>query len=416
MLGPIILTLALAGSVQAPPPTEVVAQIQVHGNFLTPEDEVIRLAEVRVGMPFEASTLDAVRARLHSAGRFVSVEVLKRFASIADPTQILLVIIVDDGRVEVDWKTGEVKAPGGFWGRRAPRLMFLPIFGYEDGYGLSYGVQFAFPNPVGSRSRLAFPLTWGGEKMAGVELEKNLDKGPFTRVEGGGSLSRRENPFFAENDDRSRLWVEGERRFARSLRASITTGWQRASFAADTRTFATIGADVELDTRLDPFLARNAVYARAGWERLGFEPAAVNRTSLEARGHIGLVGQSIVVLRALREDSDRPLPPNFKQLLGGKSNLRGFEAGHAIGDTLVVGSTELRVPLTSPLNLGKIGVSAFVDAGTVYGKGARLGDQRFERGIGGSVWVAAAVLRLDLSVARGLGAGTRVQFGAGVTF
>ena len=98
------------------------------------------------------------------------------------------------------------------------------------------------------------------------------------------------------------------------------------------------------------------------------------------------------------------------------SNLRGFEAGHAIGDTLVAGSAELRVPLTSPLNFGKLGVSVFVDAGTVYDDGERLGDQRFERSAGGGVWITAAVLRLNLSVARGIGAGTRVQFGAGVTF
>jgi hypothetical protein len=411
----VLLALALAGGAQ-PASAEVVAQVQVHGNLLTPEDEVIRLAEVRIGMPFEASTIEDVTSRLRATRRFVSVEVLERFASIADPKQITLVIMVDEGRVEVDWDTGEVRAPGGLMRGRGPRLMFLPIFGYEDGYGFSYGVQLALPNPAGSRSRLAFPLTWGGEKMAGAELEKNLDRGPFTRVKGGGSLSRREHPLLQEDDDRRRVWIEGERRFARSLRAGITTGWQRASFAGGAESFGTIGADVELDTRLDPFLARHAVYARAGWERLGFDVGASDRTSLEARGHIGVLGQSVLVLRALREDSDRPLPANFKPLLGGMANLRGFDAGYAIGDTLVVASAEVRVPLTSPLSIGKLGVSAFVDAGTVYDKGERIGGQRFERGVGGAVWITAAVLRLDLSVARGIGGGTRVQFGAGATF
>lgn len=416
MTASILLALALAGGAQATAPAEVVAQIQVHGNLLTAEDEVIRLAEVRVGMPFEAATVEAVTARLRATRRFVNVEVLKRFASIVDPAQIILVIIVDDGRVEVNWETGEVKAPRGVLARRGPRLMFLPILGYEDGYGFSYGVRFALPNPTGSRSRLAFPLTWGGERMAGAELEKNLERGPFTRVKGAVSLSRRENPFFHENDDRGRAWIEGERRFARSFSASITTGWQRASFAGEREAFGTIGAGVELDTRLDPFLSPNAVHARAAWERLALDAGPVNRTSLEAGGHLGLIGQSLLVVRALREDSDRPLPANFKPLLGGMSNLRGFEAGHAIGDTLVAGSAELRVPLTSPFSIGKLGVSAFVDAGTVYDKGERLSNQRFERGVGGVVWITAAVLRLDFSVARGVGAGTRVQFGAGVTF
>jgi hemolysin activation/secretion protein len=210
--------------------------------------------------------------------------------------------------------------------------------------------------------------------------------------------------------------VRGERRFGRSLLASVATGLERSTFQGRSESFGTVEAGVELDTRLDPFLSPNAVYARAGWERLGLESGAVSRTSLEGQGHIGLLGQTVFVVRALREDSDRPLPPNFKPLLGGMSNLRGFEAGYAVGDTLVAGSAEIRLPLTSPLNFGKVGVSAFVDIGTAYGKDSRLADQQFERGVGGAVWVAAAVFRLDLSVARGLGSGTRVHFGAGVTF
>ena len=121
VIASVLLTLALAGGAQATAPAEVVAQIQVHGNLLTPEEEVIRLAEVRVGMPFEASTIETVTTRLRATRRFVNVEVLKRFASIADPSQIIIVIIVDDGPVRVNWETGEVQAPGGNPGRAAGR-------------------------------------------------------------------------------------------------------------------------------------------------------------------------------------------------------------------------------------------------------------------------------------------------------
>ena len=38
-------------------------------------------------------------------------------------------------------------------------------------------------------------------------------------------------------------------------------------------------------------------------------------------------------------------------------------------------STELVVPLTSPLKLAKLRVTAFIDRGTVYSKGQRFGDQ-----------------------------------------
>jgi hemolysin activation/secretion protein len=97
-------------------------------------------------------------------------------------------------------------------------------------------------------------------------------------------------------------------------------------------------------------------------------------------------------------------------------NLRGFDAGVAAGDDLVAGSVELRVPLTSPLNAGKLGVSAFVDTGTVYPAGERFRGQPRRTGIGGAVWVSATVVHAILSVAHGRGAGTRVQFGIGTTF
>ena len=93
---------------------EVVAEIRVHGNLITPEDEVLRLADVRVGMPFAPDTPEQVAARLQTSKRFERVEVLKRFASISDPSQIVLVIIVDDGRVAVDWSDRE--------GVRTPRV------------------------------------------------------------------------------------------------------------------------------------------------------------------------------------------------------------------------------------------------------------------------------------------------------
>src|SRR5260221_9697553 len=78
----------------------VVAAITVHGNAATPDDEVIRLAGVSVGTAFEADTIINVETRLNASGRFEHAQVLKRFASLADPTQILLVIIVDEGPVK----------------------------------------------------------------------------------------------------------------------------------------------------------------------------------------------------------------------------------------------------------------------------------------------------------------------------
>jgi outer membrane protein assembly factor BamA len=400
----------------APSAPAVVAGITVHGNAATPDDDVLRLAGVSVGTPFEDDTPSRAEGRLNASGRFAHVQVLKRFASLADPTQILLVIVVDEGPVKLQGSgpSARIVRAGG------PHLLFLPVLDYEDGHGLTYGAQFSRPNPFGHHSRLSFPLTWGGDKRAGVQLDKDFSdskRGPLTRVQAFASFSRRTNPFFENDDDRVHVGVRGEREIVPAVKLAATASWDHVAFLGQDDRFVDATIDVVVDTRIDPMLARNAVYARAAWDHFSFSSGgAANRTSLEGRAYVGLLGQTILVVRALYDGSDRPLPPYLQPLLGGMDTLRGFEAGHAVGDTLATGSAELRVPLTSPLSLGKLGVSAFMDAGTVYRMGERFSDQTLERGVGGSVWFSAAVFRLSLAVAHGIGGETRAHFGTTLSF
>lgn len=163
-------------------------------------------------------------------------------------------------------------------------------------------------------------------------------------------------------------------------------------------------------------LPRNAVYARAVVDRLHFPGLPMTRTELEADGHLALYRDAVLVLGARREDISRSAPPFFKSVLGGASSLRGFWAGTAIGDTMVNGSAEVRILLTSSLTLAKFGTSIFMDTGTAYDKGQRLPDQKVKRGMGGGVWATAALFRLSFMVAHGMGACTRVHFDAGLTF
>jgi outer membrane protein assembly factor BamA len=244
-------------------------------------------------------------------------------------------------------------------------------------------------------------------------LDKTITGGPLDRVIGGLSLSRRTNPFYDEDDSRARVWVRGERAAGRWLRAGATAGWQHVSFFDATDRFAHVGADVTLDTRIDLVVPRNAVYARAAWEHI----AGADRLDVEGRGYVGLIGQAVLEVRGTRSDANRSLPPYLKPLLGGMGNLRGFKAGTAAGDTQVTSSAELLVPLSSALvSIARVGVSAFVDAGTTYDKGQRLRDQEWRQGVGGSVWFSAAFLRLNIAVARGLGSSTRVHVGANLLF
>jgi outer membrane protein assembly factor BamA len=408
--------LRLPGHAARQASPETIAEVRVHGNHLTSDAEIVKLSGLTIGAEVEPTTLTDITSRLRASKKFEDVTVLKRFASIADPSQIVIVIIVNEGPVRIampDLPTDPIRIVkrGGL-----RNLMFLPILDAEDGYGVTYGVRLALVGIVGERSRVSLPFSWGGFKQAGLELDKTLTNAPLSRIEIGGAVQRQENPAFQENDDRRRAWVRVERG-AGPVRAGGGIGWQHVSFAGADENIRSVGADLTLDTRIDPILPRNAVYAVASWERLTFASGgATNRTRVEGRGYLGLIRQTVLVLRAVREDADRPLPLYLKSLLGGWSSLRGFKAGSFVGDSLVSGSVELRMPLDSPLDVAKLGVSIFVDAGAAYDKGQRFADRPVERGIGASVWLTAAVFRMSLSVAHGRGATTRVNFGAGLTF
>jgi outer membrane protein assembly factor BamA len=393
---------------------ETVAAIQVHGNTVTKDDEVRRLAGIEIGTMVEANTVDEVAARLRTAKRFDDVRVLKRFASIEDPSQILLVIIVDEGPVHIE-RTGDEVNPTRVVRSHPLGLMVMPVLTREDGYGFTYGARLARRTVAGRNSRLSFPLTWGGEKKAGADFEKTMEHAPVDRVIAGVAVSQRTNPFYEQDDNRQRAWVRIERELVPTLRVGATAGWQHVSFMDLDDRFAQAGADVVLDTRVDPNLPRNAIFARASWEHLG-GPAQAGHYVLDARGYLGLFRQNVLAVRALRDAADSPLPPYLQPLLGGMANLRGFRAGTLAGDILVAYSAELIVPLTSPLSVGKVGLSAFADRGTVYDVGERLRDQTMKQGYGGGVWFSAAFLKLNIAVAHGRGSSTRMHVGANVSF
>ena len=67
------------------------------------------------------------------------------------------------------------------------------------------------------------------------------------------------------------------------------------------------------------------------------------------------------------------------------------------------------------MKLGKFGVSAFCDWGGLR-PGPALRDQPIYKGAGGSVWFTAAFVRVNVAVAHGIGASTRVHFSGTVGF
>jgi hemolysin activation/secretion protein len=177
------------------------------------------------------------------------------------------------------------------------------------------------------------------------------------------------------------------------------------------------GVDLVIDTRRDPGFPRNAIHATFGVEQLRFvDFAPATRGSADVRGYVGLIGSSVLALRVTTTQANVPLPAYEQALLGGASLLRGYRFGYRIGDNLAAASAEVRVPITSPLSFGKLGLRAFVDAGSVYAHGTKLEDSSFDRGIGAGVFITAPVFRMSLDVAWPRTGSPRWHFGMGVAF
>ncbi|HEY6212770.1 MAG TPA: FtsQ-type POTRA domain-containing protein, partial [Vicinamibacterales bacterium] len=69
----VLVALLLSGQ-----PRETITAIEVHGNTVTPDDEIRKIAGLTAGASFEPATLEDAAARLRSSKRFQRVEVLKR--------------------------------------------------------------------------------------------------------------------------------------------------------------------------------------------------------------------------------------------------------------------------------------------------------------------------------------------------
>lgn len=411
MIARAALLLLLCAVPAAAQEAERIAAIQIHGNHTTPDADVLAISGLATGDPADPDALEAAEARLRASHRFEDVEVRRRFASIADPSAILVVIVIN----EHPGASADVPIPGPF---RRFRLatMWVPILGYADGYGFTYGVRFAFIDPFGPRTRISVPLTWGGERRAAFEAERTFERGPLTAMRGAVSMYRRINPHYDVPDLRFEARARVERIVTPWLRAGAGARVARVEFAGIEARHAAGGADVTFDTRLDPSFPRDAVHAVLGWERLAFESGGATRVTGDLRGYAGLLGANVLAMRVQFSRAGDALPPAEQPLLGGSSSLRGYRTGHAAGDRMAAVSAELRVPINSPLTVARLGARVFVDAGTTWSASERLRDRAFDRGIGAGVYAGVAAAMLNVDVAWAESGKARGHVGFGVTF
>jgi len=407
----VAVAVLLAAAVPSFAQGETVIEIRVHGNHATPDADILAISGLKTGDPASEERLRAAEQALKESGRFDGAQVLKRFRSLDDPADILVMILVEE-RPAV---TPEDLTPSPFRRLRAGQ-QWLPILNYADGYGFTYGVRTSFRGIAGSRSRLSVPLSWGGERRAAAEFERPFEKGPVSVVRGALAINRRVNPHYEQADTRTGLRLEAERRLKTWLRAGGDGRLERVDFGGGDVRHSAIGAHLTLDTRIDPSFPRNAVLARGGWERVAFETGHAHRLLLDASGYLGVGGSSVLALRAQAARAGAPLPPAEQPLLGGNTTLRGYRPGYRAGDSLAAVSAELRVPINPPLSIGRFGMKGFVDAGTVWLSGTRLSEQPWDRGIGGGVYLGAAVFMLDVDVAWPEEGSARAHVSLGVSF
>jgi outer membrane protein assembly factor BamA len=408
----LLAAMTLPVRAQEPAAAETVVEIRVHGNHTTPDVDVIRLSGIATGGPFSGTAAADAERRLRQSGRFRRVEIRKRYLSIADPSAVVLIILVE----EQPGVSADIPTPGVMRRFRAS-TMWLPVLTAEDGYGLTYGVRLGVVDALGRRTRVSVPLTWGGERRASVDVERRFTRGPLTRITADAGITRREHPALDVGDRRTYVGVRAERAISSRFRVAAQARVSDVQFGGLDDRLRSAGLQATLDTRRDPAFPRNAVFASATIERLWFAHAeATPRVVTDARGYVGLVRQVVFVARLQQAWSAHALPPFEQPLLGGAASLRGFRVGYRMGDRMAAGSAEVRMPITSPLRIARTGVAVFSDAGTVYAVGERLTHARWDRSVGAGVFVTAPVFSMRLDVAHGLGGGTRAHVTLGLTF
>jgi len=138
---------------------EVIAEIRIHGNYRTPDDEVVRIAGITVGSPLDPNAVEAAADRLRRSGRFESVDVRKRYRSLDDASQVAVIIAVAE-RPGVE-KGGVMPGP---MKRVRNALMASPSLEYVDGYGFIAGGRLSFVNVLGKGGHIVAPLTVGSTR------------------------------------------------------------------------------------------------------------------------------------------------------------------------------------------------------------------------------------------------------------
>ncbi|MEP7116460.1 MAG: FtsQ-type POTRA domain-containing protein [Acidobacteriota bacterium] len=382
----------LAAAQDDPP----IVEIRVHGNHVTPDADVLAVSGLKVGDASSEANLTAAKDRIEASGRFASVAVRRLARSIDDPNDVMVMLLVE----EVAGASEDIHRPG--WLRQtAAGVMWVPVLRYEEGYGVTFGLQPAVADLFGANSQLAVPLTWGGERRAGVELSRSFAGPIVSRVSVGSDVRQTEHPAFDVTERRSSVRGRIERSLGANLRLGAAAAHDRVRFASERAALTTYTADVTLDTRLDPVFPRNALWGTAAIDRLALPTGTRVRQRVDGHAAVGLMGGSALTLSAFQTSVDGALPAYEQAFIGGGPSLRGFRRGYRVADNAAGASASLAMPVGSPLSSFRTGVRLFADWAGVYSAGTSWRDASYDRGVGAGVFALLPGFTTGLDVARG---------------
>ncbi len=277
-------------------PAEIIQEIRVHGNTVLTDAEVLALAGVAVGSAVAPGMEEAIARRLRDSGRFETVDVRKRYRSLDDPDDVALLLVVHERPGVVSAAAGGSGVPS-TWGRLKAALMFFPMVGYEDGYGLTYGARTSAVDLLGAGERISVPLTWGGTRRAAMEIDRTFVSGPLTRVSSGVETWSRDNPRYDAAEHRVQVNGRIERLFARLFRTGLDASRGHVAFGQLRDELWTVGANAAIDTRGDPAFPANAVLVAGGWSALHLGNRRINRYTADARGYLRVFRQNVLAGR-----------------------------------------------------------------------------------------------------------------------
>ncbi|HUU32523.1 MAG TPA: hypothetical protein VMW48_00605 [Vicinamibacterales bacterium] len=388
--------VGLAAVAAAQPVDPPIVEIQAHGNYVTPDVEVVTLSGLHVGEASSEAALAAARRRLEASGRFAAADVQKLSRSIDDPNDVVVMLFVE----ELPGASADVPRPG--WLKQtAAGLQWLPVLRYDEGYGLTYGLQPAVADLVGANSRVSLPLTWGGERRAAIDVSRSFDGPIVSRVTASAGIRRTEHPAFDVIERRTGGGARLERQFGSNLRVGAAASRERVRFGDERAEVTAYTADLTLDTRLDPSFPRNAAWGRAELGRLNVAAGVRRRHRVDGHVALGLPAGSALTLSAFQLSSDGALPGYEQAMIGGGPSLRGYRVGYRVSDNAAGASASWALPLGSPLNVARTGVRLFADWAGVYQAGTNWQAAAYDRGLGAGWFAHAPGFTLGLDVARG---------------